>query len=85
MITEDKQMALAKIAELENGGAWQRRVARRLRKTLENNPSEFWPSYLDTINQPSVEIAVLMRSGTVTETTTFADLPKLLKREADVR
>jgi hypothetical protein len=75
MTPEEKQMALTKIEELEQGGgAWQRRQARRLRKILEQNAGEFWPEYFDIINQPSVEAAVLIRSGAVTEATTLAEL-----------
>jgi hypothetical protein len=75
MDQKDKQMAFAKIAELEQGGAWRQRQGRRLRKILEKNPQEFWPTYFDAVNQPDPEAAALMRSGTVTERTTFAELP----------
>lgn len=83
MTKEDKEIALAKIAELEKGGVWQRRAARRLRKILKNNPGEFWPTYLETINQPSVESAVMMRSGQVTAESTFADMRTILNKDGD--
>jgi hypothetical protein len=85
MITEEKEMALAKIAELENGGAWQRRQARRLRRILEENPQEFWDSYFSVVNPPSPETAALVRSGTINEDSTFADMKHIINKGADAR
>ena len=87
MTREDRTKALTAIEQFEKsgGGAWRRRTANRLRRTLEKRPEEFWDCYLSVMNPPSEDTVVLIKSGKVTPETTFDQLGQILKKERDAR
>jgi hypothetical protein len=79
MDQQEKEQALAAIADFERGGGvWRQGQARRLRKLLKKQPDKFWPEYFDTINRPDVEASVLVRTGAVNEQTTFGQMQEIL-------
>jgi hypothetical protein len=84
MDVSDALKAMSCIDELFDGSPSSRDRAIRLTNELLERPEQFWDTYFDaaSANDPiRIEAEALIRSGIVTDRTTFAELPAILAEQ----
>jgi hypothetical protein len=77
MTSEQVKHALALVDAFDNGGAWRKRVARRLRRILRDSPQDFYAAYFEAIHQPDPLLAALWRAGRITPETTLDEANRI--------